>query len=685
MTNGELLQHIRRQLTQCAGFESDDLSIDRERALDYYLMRPNGTEVAGRSTAVSGDVSAMVDSSLAAMMEAFSDEHIVELDSLGPEDEDQAQLESDALSYYVMSQAGGRWQLAQAIKEVLRLRNGWMKVWVEEERRPKIEEYRNVTPEALLELTERPGLEVTILKYDPTDGYLKTRTVTVRKRFCAEAVSPGNIVYPKAYDGCDFRALQAIPIIAERHIDTRSHLIAIGFDRAAVERIPEYRSDRNPTEAARNPRRDSSLTPGLDTASQLVEWWECYVLVDSGYGLAERRKVCCDAGFRELFQKQPANLVPYATGQCFIAPHRLTGVSLWDKLRQTQDINTDLTRALLDNVQATTRNRIAYLDGKANVDDIGDGRVNGAIRVKASVGRVTDAVMPFAVPDTSAGIREAIQFMRNVRTELGGASLDMQAGELQMTKQVGSMGLDRAFSVAEQLAAHMTQNVADTLIRSVFLLAHATLREHYAEPIPIKRGGRWAYSTPAEWPERECVTIKVGMSPGERTRQQASLDKLLQVHLQLEQLGMGGILTNLEGFYSLLTDWSRVSGIDHPERYFIDPQSEASVQAQKGKAMASQKREAEQKGLITEAVQIEKIKVAADKYDGDADRAVDVWSKKVDAKIEYAKLGQEADIKEAELVAPHAADMLKEKRGRQDGSEGAGEKRPAKSGANGAA
>src|SRR5690606_18384427 len=116
-----------------------------------------------------------------------------------------------------------------------------------------------------------------------------------------------------------------------------------------------------------------------------------------------------------------------------------------------QDINTALQRALLDNVQATSKNRLAYIDGKANPDDIADGRVNGAIRVKGSVGRVADAIMPLAVPDTSQGIRDAIQHQRQIRTELGGSSLDMQAGELQVSKQVGSLGLDRAFSVAEQL------------------------------------------------------------------------------------------------------------------------------------------------------------------------------------------------------------------------------------------
>lgn len=671
MTEAEILAALKRQLTQCAGFSDDELAKDRQAALDYYHQRPNGTEVAGRSQAVSGDVSAMVESNLAAMMEAFSSSRVVEFDSVDASDETQAQLESDVCAFFVMKKNNGRWQLGQAIKETLRMRNGWMKVWLETRKRVRIEEYVGVQPEALLSITERPGVECKVLEYDaekelPSDpgrkGYLRTRCTYVSRRLRSEAVSPGNMFYPKAYDGCDFLALQEIPILAERRIDTRAALVGMGFPKAAVDRVSEVRTDAYMSEAARNPRSDASLTPGLDFASELVEWFELYALIDG-----VRHKVCCDGAFREMFAKEPTDIVPYGTGQCFVAPHRLTGISIWDKLRQTQDINTGLTRALLDNVEATSKSRTAHLDETVNADDLGDGRVNGSVRVKNTVPRVSDAIMPLVVPDTSGGIVRAIDYQRRIRTELGGSSLDMQAGEMQLSDRVGSQGLDRAFSVAEQLAAHMTQNIADTLIRSTFLLAHAVLRANFDQPVSVKVGGRWNTAVPSEWPEREELTVKIGMSPGERARQQAVLDKMLQTHLQLEQMGFNGILTDIDGFYLLLMDWARIAGCAHPERYYIDPQSEGSLKAQEQRAKASQKREQQQTALVTEAVSLQKIDTAAKKYDGDADRAVRVWEKKVDTQVEYAKLGQDAEVEEARLVAPIAGKLLGEKRGQQNG------------------
>lgn len=673
MTDAELLEKLRSQLHRAAGYESDELATDRERAMDYYLMRPNGTEVTGRSSAVSGDVSAMVESNLAAMMEAFGDKHIARFDAAGPEDEDQAALESDAVTYMVMCDAGGRWHLAQAIKETLQLRNGWVKVWCEERRTASIDEYRKVKPEALLELTERPGVETKVLKYDPDDGYLKLRRVRVDKKFRAEAVAAENMLYPKQYDGCTFEALQAIPVIAERHIDTRSDLVRMGFSKTQVDRLKVYTADGNSTAAARNPRKDNALTPGLDASSESVEWLEVYALLDGGDGIAERQKICCDAAFKELLAREAAPTVVYATGQCFIAPHRLTGISLWDKLRQTQDINTALTRALLDNVQATSKSRLAYLDGKANPDDIADGRVNGAIRVKSSVARVSDAVMPFVVPDTSSGVREAINHQRGIRTELGGASLDMQTAQVQFNKQMGSEGLDRAYSVAEQLAAHMTQNVADTLVRSVFLIAHAVIREHFDQPLPVKRSsGRWEKVNPKDWQPRTSLTVNVGMSSGERMRRQASLDKLLQVHLTLEERGQDGILVDRMGFFDLLMEWARVADVPNPERYYIDPMSERSMKAAEAKAKQQAQTQAQQSQLVTQAVQIEKMGKALEKYKTDLEAAIEVWSKKVDAKIEYAKLGQAAEVAEMTQVMGAAKGALDAKFGSQGREESEG-------------
>jgi hypothetical protein len=157
------------------------------------------------------------------------------------------------------------------------------------------------------------------------------------------------------------------------------------------------------------------------------------------------------------------------------------------------------------------------------------------------------------------------------------------------------------------------------------------------------------------------------MSPGERVRRETALDKLMGSHIQLAQLGQGGVLVDWVGFYNLLMDRARIADIPNPERYFIDPLSQRSQETRKMKDQMAQLEQQRQQGLLTGAVQLEKLRTAFDKYKTDTQNAIEVWKKKVEARIEYAKLGQQADIEEAKLVAPAAAKLLEGKRGQANG------------------
>ena len=126
-----LASKLKTQLQHCEGFDGDSVSQDREKALNYYFQRARGDEVVGRSAVVSGDVSAMVEATLAQMMEAFSSDRICDFDPLDADDETQAQLESEAVQYFVMGRENGFLELLSAIKEALLLRNGIIKIEAE--------------------------------------------------------------------------------------------------------------------------------------------------------------------------------------------------------------------------------------------------------------------------------------------------------------------------------------------------------------------------------------------------------------------------------------------------------------------------------------------------------------------------------------------------------------------------
>jgi len=670
--NTDLVQSLKNQLQNCAGFEGDELSKHRTESLNYYFQRARGDEVPGRSRVVAGDESAMVEANLAQMMDGLTSTstRVVDYRPLGAADKEQAALETDTVTYFVMEANNGWVQLSSAIKDALQLRNGIMKTWIETRKVVRYETYANVkSAEAVAELTDRPDATCKMLnKWTPEKGLLSLRCQRTVKRFRCEAVALENFLYPKDWDSHD---LQEIPICAERHIDTRAEMKALGFPAAKVDKLTATRTTGSTlTGAARNPASEAAIGPRpIDKSLEQIEWYEIYVLHDGdGDGIAERRRMSLAYRDSELLADVPVNLVPYAAGVVLLNQHRLTGIDLHDKLKQTQDKHTALERVLFDGLNSAIKNRTATLDGAVNPDDLADGRVNGNIRVnRRMVSDVRMAVTAFSIPDTSANVLENIREVKAERSEMGGAALDMASGNMQLNERMGSEGVDRVYSVMEQLAALMTRNIAQTLIRNTWLLAHATLREGWNEASPIQASIQWQ-NVPAKWAERLCVAVKPGMSPGERARLQNAIAKLIDWQVMLAEKGMDEVLVYLDGFFKALMDWARVAEVPFPEQYFRNPASKESQTALDGKRKQAKQMEEQKQMLMRQAIGLEQLRTAVEKYAGDADRQFKYWAKVMDVEVEEAKLVGHATT---ELLKAKQQPNEDEDDGANDGARGA--------------
>lgn len=189
----EQAQKLRTLLQQCHGFDGDEISAAREEALKYYFQRQRGDEVDGRSDVVSGDVSAMVEATVAQMMEAFSSDRICDFDPLDAEDEDQAQLESEAVQYFVMGRENGFLELVAAIKEALLFRNGVICVDAEDIITRRVKRFGNVEPEAYAELRAQDG--VVAEHYDQDKGELHLTIEREAREFKTQSIPLENFLY----------------------------------------------------------------------------------------------------------------------------------------------------------------------------------------------------------------------------------------------------------------------------------------------------------------------------------------------------------------------------------------------------------------------------------------------------------------------------------------------------------
>src|SRR5574343_1962259 len=146
LTNEELLTIIAAHRDDSLGVEDGQLSNERAEALDRYHGRPYGNEVEGRSAIVSKDLSEAVDWAMPAIMRIFTQgQTVCECDPVSPEDEQQAEIETDYVNQVLFKDNPGWIVLHDAIKDTLLLKNGYVKhYWDETE---KIEEpaYKGLT------------------------------------------------------------------------------------------------------------------------------------------------------------------------------------------------------------------------------------------------------------------------------------------------------------------------------------------------------------------------------------------------------------------------------------------------------------------------------------------------------------------------------------------------------------
>lgn len=668
-----LSQDLKRMLVHCIGFEGDELAQSRKDSYDYYFQRPRGDEVVGRSSIVTGDLSSMTEGNLALMTEPLLGKRIAEFCAYDAEDEEQANLESDCVQTMLFKRNNGFIELTSAIKDALQLRNAVVKIYVDKRTHKQQIRRENVDPMIVPEVLDKIG-QVDVHSYDAKTQKLSATLTKTTRKFRVESIAPENFLYPKDWHRQD---LEDIPFCAERHVEARSTLIERGFPKNKVMQLRRW---NNPYQAASDARLPRNVTPNsqpIDKSQELVEWYESYVKMDDGTGAGELRRICFSDQW--ILEDEPADVVCYATGVAIINPHTFMGISLFDKIKWVQDSTTALTRALMDNLNATNKNRTAHLDGVCEEQDVTDGRTNGSIRVNPQlVQDVRQAIMAFGVPDTSANILANLDHFRSVRSEAGGAALDLATGQMQLSDRVGSQGLDRAYSVMESLALFMTRIIANTLVRSMYLIAHETLRTQWNEPIMFKRGNKWVKTNPAEWPVRDSVEVNLGKSMNERARESAIFAQLLDRQAFLAANGMEEILVDVTTYHAALDAWLRVNDIDNPEKFQIDPRSDKAIEAMRRKAQQNQQAQQKQDALLNQAVALEQVRAALEKYRIDVETQFKYYAEVLQAQIEEAKITATSVVEIRKLLSNAAMESRRQTNevsndaGRtEEGSEGA--------------
>jgi hypothetical protein len=341
---------------------------------------------------------------------------------------------------------------------------------------------------------------------------------------------------------------------------------------------------------------------------------------------------------------EPVGRVCYALGVVQIFPHRLEGVSLWDSIAEIQELKTKGLRNWTENLNRVNRPRIGVDETLVNLADAQDA-TQDIVRMRGPNG-----IVPVPALDAGPSVLAFLNYCDQGRSERGGASLDMQAGAMQIASNQTAQGIERQYSTKEARAAMMARTFAETAMRQVWLSAHYLLRTQWGSGLAVKVSGQWLQADPTKWRPRSGVIVHVGESRTQATIRAGALQGVMSAQGALATSGKGGgILTDDAKAYNALMDWCYANNLRTPERYFIDPASPQSQQAQQQAAQGAQAAQAAQAAMARAAMMLEKYKV-------DQKSLSELIDTLVKAAIEEAKLTLMPDpLEEAQMIAGQAA------------------------------
>ena len=156
----ELVSRIRQEIADSLGYDGE-ISVQREKAIQYYYALPFGNEVDGRSQYVDSTVQDTVEWIKPSLMRVFaSGDEMVKFSPHGPEDVDAAKQATDYVNY-VFTKDNPGWEILYSwFHDALLQKNGIVKVWWDEYEAPEREEYSGLSEEDLQILITPTTVEV---------------------------------------------------------------------------------------------------------------------------------------------------------------------------------------------------------------------------------------------------------------------------------------------------------------------------------------------------------------------------------------------------------------------------------------------------------------------------------------------------------------------------------------------
>jgi len=607
LDSDQILNIVGQELNSAAGgIENDQVEYNRQAALAAYLG-DSAESPEGRSNVTSTDVADAIEWIMPEVMKAFTQNNeVVTFDPEFEGDEKQAELESQYVYDILMKDNNGFIVLHQFAKDALMQKNGFIKVFYNNETDETTEHYTGLTEIEYNMIVSDPEIEVleeTIVEGQIPTFDIKVKRTKVNSKLCVVSVPPEEFRVNRMHNSVDLKDARFTAHVTYK---SRSDLIAEGYDKEVVDSLPNNDTEESDTDyrfymQGETVQPDGDITN--DPSQFLVEISECYMRMDANEdGIAELVKVTV-AGWdspSQLLDIEEIDEIPFISSTAILMSHKLFGLSIYDRLIEIQNQKTALWRNILDNMYLQNNQRTIVVENMVNLDDLMISRPGGIIRAKTA-----DAVIPYPTTPLSSDSYKMMDYLDQVRAGRAGVSPEGPVTDSMIGDRVGSQGVERMMSQKEELVGLMIRVLAETGIKPLCYMIRNQVIKHQDLAKEYMFRGQWVKVDPKSWSSRSRTTVRVGTGSGNRTEQRSTLNGLMIQQQEIKKMPGQTLVTPLQE-YALLNDFAKLGGFPSAAQYFLDPESQKGQQNAQavGQNMQQQKQKEEQKDMALIQAQV---------------------------------------------------------------------------------
>lgn len=580
---------VVQEIQQATSYIQEQVSPDRQNALNAYLGNSLGNERDGRSKFISRDCLEAVLWILPQLLDMFiSSEDVVKVSPVDMEDKQTAAQAEAMLNHIFHKDNPGFMILYSWFHDALVAKNGFVKAYYEPNTRATIESYPRISLDSLvlmqtqdevdvidfefLDLPEgSPEPDISSIPQDQMPGYFVSAKVIIKSdkgKFCISNIPPEELLINRdATSICDAR------FVGHRTRRTVSDLVKAGYSRDIIDTLPTYNliSSNEQESLIRSPDSNTVDDYG-DSSTRPISVVEAFVFMDyDGDGVAELRKIVVagdTGGISEVLSNEEfaGSRIPIFDICAIPIPHRFFGNSIPDVTADLQILRTTVIRNILDNFYLTNNPDLEIMAGSLKNPEVlatvTPGR-NFLVNQRGSINPVPQSTMSSA----AFPLLEAIDTWKESRTGVSRYSQGLDPNAINKT----ASGIAQIMDASKQRVKLYGRIFAETGVKDLFQYLLELVSKYQTTPKLVKLKEQYVTIDPREWKTQMNVTVDVGLGTGNKEQNLAQLNSIMMIQQQMMQGGGNGMTVTPDNIYNAAIKVVENSGLKTPELFFTDP------------------------------------------------------------------------------------------------------------------